>query len=63
MDTTFTEIDADGDGQVDLQELKNYLGDFMNTLLKVFNDALLEYPEKMIRVDAYSVSELEVIRD
>jgi len=63
IDSTFTDIDADGDGFVDMQELKNYLDSFLQTLLDIFNDAINEQPEKMIKVEAHTVVELEAIRD
>lgn len=44
---------------MDMDELRNYMDSFLKILLDLFNDALLEHPEKMVHVDAYSLAELE----
>ena len=44
VDTTFDDIDADGDGKVDMDELKNYLNAFLDTLIQLFTEALTEHP-------------------
>lgn len=42
-----------------MDELRNYLDSFLKILLELFNDALLEHPEKMVNVEVYSLTELE----
>jgi Ca2+-binding EF-hand superfamily protein len=63
VESTFTDIDADGDGFVDLKELKDYLDQFLQTLIDMFTQVLNEHPQKMIRIESFSVAELEAIRD
>ena len=59
VDTQFDSIDADGDGFVDMGELKDYLTDFLKTLLLLFNEAVREHPETLIRVENYTLEELQ----
>lgn len=58
---TAAEMDKDGDGLIDLDELNSYMDTFLKTLLDVFENALKEVPEKMIRVESFTMSELEEI--
>ena len=60
VDTQFDKIDADGDGFVNMDELKSYLTDFLKTLLLLFNEAISEHPERLIKVDEYTLEELQV---
>lgn len=61
VEQTFAEMDKDNDHSISLAELHKFMDSFLKTLLAVFEDALKQHPEKMVRVEAYSLAELETI--
>lgn len=59
IDATFSDIDKNGDGKIQLDELIAFFDEFLGLLIQLFNDAIETKPDTLIKLDQFKDDELD----